>query len=180
MTEHSPHPPDSRPQTVLIVDDDPSILALCRKKLEEQGFKVLQASESPEALETCTRHDGPIHLLLADLLLPPKKLQLSAGPSKFPRLHGVELMRRVVTIRPDIRVLLMSAHSDEVLKGYGLKRKGQWPFLRKPFNPDTLVRVVREVMAGPSMASEAKGKGGKKGDEEKEKEKEKEKTDWYG
>lgn len=174
MIEHSSRPPDSRTQTVLIVDDDPSILALCRKKLEEQGYKVLQAHESPEALETISRYHGPIHLLLADLLLPPKRLQLSAGQSKFPRMHGVELMRRVLTMRPDIRVLLMSAHSDDVLKGYGIKRKEQWPFLRKPFNPDTLVRVVREVMAGPPMPPEPKGKGGKKGDEEEGK------PDWYG
>ena len=174
MAEPSSHPPDSRSKTVLIVDDDPSILALCRKKLEEQGFKVLQANESPEALETCSRHNGPIHLLLTDLLLPPKKLQLAAGPSKFPRMHGVELMRRVVAMRPDTRVLLMSAHSDDVLKGYGIKRKEQWPFLRKPFNPDTLVRVVREVMAGPSIAIEVKGKGDKKDGEEDEK------PDWYG
>src|SRR5574341_1905614 len=170
MTEHTPTPPDSRSQTVLIVDDDPSILALCRKKLEEQGFKVLQANESPEALETCSRYHGPIHLLLADLLLPPKKLQLSAGPSKFPRMHGVELMRRVVKMRPDTRVLLMSAHSDDVLKGYGIKRNEQWPFLRKPFNPDTLVRVVREVIAGPPVSPESKGKGGKEEDN----------PDWYG
>jgi len=174
MVEHGHPAPESRSQTVLLVDDDPSILALCRKKLEEQGFKVLQASESPEALETCSRHSGPIHLLLTDLLLPPKKLQLAAGPSKFPRMHGVELMRRVVKMRPDIRVLLMSAHTDDVLKGYGVKRSEQWPFLRKPFNPDTLVRVVREVMAGPPIAPEVKGKGGS-GEEEGGK-----KTDWYG
>ena len=176
MVEHGHPTPESRSQTVLLVDDDPSMVALCRKKLEEQGFKVLQASESPEALETCSRHSGPIHLLLTDLLLPPKRLQLAAGPSKFPRMHGVELMRRVVKMRPDIRVLLMSAHSDDVLKGYGIKRKEHWPFLRKPFNPDTLVRVVREVMAGPPIAPEVKGKSGS-GEEEEEKKK---KPDWYG
>jgi two-component system cell cycle sensor histidine kinase/response regulator CckA len=176
MVEQGHPAPESGSETVLLVDDDPSILALCRKKLEEQGFKVLQASESPEALETCSRHSGPIHLLLTDLLLPPKKLQLAAGSSKFPRMHGVELMRRAMKMRPDIRVILMSAHSDDVLKGYGIKRKEQWPFLRKPFNPDTLVRLVREVIAGPPipLAPERKdkGKGGNHKDEEE--------ADWYG
>jgi DNA-binding NtrC family response regulator len=113
---------------------------------------------------------------LTDLLLPPKKLQMAAGSSKFPRMHGVELMRRAIKMRPDIRVILMSAHSDDVLKGYGIKRKEQWPFLRKPFNPDTLVRVVREVIAGPRIPlapeSKDKGKGGIHKDEEE--------ADWYG
>src|SRR2546427_10417142 len=110
MVEHGHPTPESRSQTVLLVDDDPSMVTLCRKKLEEQGFKVLQASESPEALETCIPHSGPIHLLLTDLLLPPNRVQLSAGPSKFPGMHVVQFMRRLWQMRPEIVAPFMSAH----------------------------------------------------------------------
>jgi len=143
-------------QTILVVDDDSSMLALCSTKLQAQGFTVLQASESPEALQMCTQYSGPIHLLLTDLLLPPKKLQLASDKRKFPSMHGFELMRRVVAMRPEIRVILMSAHSDDVLKAQGIVTE-KWPFLRKPFNPEVLVQMVREVLASPPGASEAKG-----------------------
>jgi len=53
-------------------------------------------------------------------------------------------------------VILMSAHSDDVLKAQGIVTE-KWPFLRKPFNPEVLVQMVREVLASPPGASEAKG-----------------------
>src|SRR5438093_12841261 len=105
MVEHGHPTPESRSQTVLLVDDDPSMVALCRKKLEEEGFKVLQASESPEALDTCSGHSGPIHLLLTALLLPPKRRQWAAAPSKLARRHGVACMRRAAKSRANRRAL---------------------------------------------------------------------------
>ncbi len=161
MTKQESPPSASGSQTILVVDDDSSMLALCSTKLQAQGFTVLQASESPEALQMCTEYSGPIHLLLTDLLLPPKKLQLASDKKKFPKMHGFELMRRVVAMRPEIRVILMSAHSDDVLKAHGIVTE-KWPFLRKPFNPEALVQMVSGVMVSPPSASEAKGDTGKK------------------
>jgi CheY-like chemotaxis protein len=160
MTKQESPTSASGSQTILVVDDDSSMLALCSTKLQAQGFTVLQASESPEALQMCTQYSGPIHLLLTDLLLPPKKLQL-ASEKKFPSMHGFELMRRVVAMRPETRVILMSAHSDDVLKAHGVVTE-KWPFLRKPFNPEALIQRVHEVLAGPPVASEGKGDSGQK------------------
>ena len=58
-------------QTILVVDDDPSTLLLCSRKLQAEGFQVLEASGSSEGLQLCSQHKGDIHLLLTDLLLPP-------------------------------------------------------------------------------------------------------------
>ncbi len=57
-------------QTILLVEDDSSILSLFSADLEEQGYHVLRATTSQEAIQICKRHAGPIHLLLTDILLP--------------------------------------------------------------------------------------------------------------
>ncbi len=139
-------PKASQPQTILLVEDDPFIKLLLSKDLQERGYKVLQANNSKEALQLCKQHAGPIHLLLTDLLLPPNRMQMATSAVRQPSMHGVELMRCVVASRPDIRVILMSGHSDEELKAMQVFREGK-PFLRKPINLDVLLRTVHEVLS---------------------------------
>ena len=139
-------PKASQPQTILLVEDDPFIKTLLSKDLQERGYKVLQANNSKEALQLCKQHAGPIHLLLTDLLLPPNRMQMATSAVRQPSMHGVELMRCVVASRPDIRVILMSGHSDEELKAMQVFREGK-PFLRKPINLDVLLRTVHEVLS---------------------------------
>jgi len=139
-------PKASQPQTILLVEDDPFIKVLLSKDLQERGYKVLQANNSKEALQLCKQHAGPIHLLLTDLLLPPNRMQMATSAVRQPSMHGVELMRCVVASRPDIRVILMSGHSDEELKAMQVFREGK-PFLRKPINLDVLLRTVHEVLS---------------------------------
>ena len=64
-------------QTILIVDDDPSTLLICRRTLERNGFRVLQATGSSEALKIFVEKSGFIDLLLTDLLLPPPDFQIA-------------------------------------------------------------------------------------------------------
>lgn len=149
--------------TILVVDDDPSILLLCRKKLGQEGFHVLEAEGSSEALKICTEHQGSIHLLLTDLLLPPPGFQMATEKNQFPRVHGHELAARALTIKKELRVILMSAHSDEDLASHGIAR-GSLPFLSKPFSNDMLLQAVRDSLAGPPLVfkesdqSQAEGK----------------------
>ena len=143
-------PKASQPQTILLVEDDPFIKLLLSKDLQERGYKVLQANNSKEALQLCKQHAGPIHLLLTDLLLPPNRMQMATSAVRQPSMHGVELMRCVVASRPDIRVILMSGHSDEELKAMQVFREGK-PFLRKPINLDVLLRTVHEVLSKPAQ-----------------------------
>ncbi len=149
--------------TILVVDDDAAILMLCRKKLGQEGFHVLEAEGSSEALKICAEHQGSIHLLLTDLVLPPPGFQMATEKNQFPRVHGPELVARALAIKKELRVILMSAHTDEDLASHGSARDNL-PFLQKPFSSDKLLEAVRVALAGPPLVfkesdqSQAEGK----------------------
>ncbi len=140
--------------TILVVDDDPDILALCDTVLGKAGFVVLKAGGSSDALKLCKTHPGPIHCLLADLVMPPPDFSFALGGNEFPHVHGHDLAGRALYMRNDLRIALMSANIDKELAGYGIRR-GTLPFLQKPFQPQALIDLVKQVLQGPpsSMAS---------------------------
>ena len=119
-------------ETILLVEDEPSIRALSRRILEERGYRVLDAGSGKDALERVQREAGPIHLLLTDLIMPD--------------MAGTELASRMQKLNPDLRILFMSGYTDD-----GVVRNGQLgkrhAFLQKPFTPQTLARKVREVLS---------------------------------
>ena len=88
MSEQAPIETSSAPQTILVVDDELSLTKLCKRILEEAGFTVLHADGSSDALKLCTQHEGPIDLLLTDLVLPPPGFQLASSTNQFPHVHG--------------------------------------------------------------------------------------------
>jgi len=137
------------PATILVVDDESSILALCNAMLEEAGFTVLQAGGSSDALRICTEYQGAIDLLLTDIILPPPGFHIASGANPFPHVHGVELAVRAATIRKGLHVILMSGNPDKDLASHGLKR-GTLPFLAKPFEQERLVQLVHSVLAQPT------------------------------
>jgi CheY-like chemotaxis protein len=144
--------------TILVVDDEPAIVRLCKTLLQQAGFTVLEADGSSEALKICAHHEGPIDLLLTDLVLPPPGFQLASGSNQFPHVHGHELAIRAATIRQGLHVILMSGNPDKELASHGIKR-GTLPFLAKPFEKDGLVGLVREVLAQPAPALNLSGQG---------------------
>jgi len=146
----------SRPvsPTILVVDDEPSITKLCKAMLQQAGFSVLDADGSSEALKICTQHEGPIDLLLTDLILPPPGFQLASSSNQFPHVHGHELAVRALRIRKDLRVILMSGNIDQDLAGYGIRR-GDLPFLLKPFEHQVLVTLVRQTLHAPPPSIES-------------------------
>ncbi|TAJ23171.1 MAG: response regulator [Nitrospirae bacterium] len=131
--------------TMLLVDDDPAIIRLCGYCLEEEGFRVLKAIDSREALHLCRYYPGAIDLLITDLVLAPKTLQLRAGASQPVYMNGLQLMRQILAVRRQIKVILMSGYSDEHLESLYIM-KGGWPFLRKPFSLTTLVGMALEML----------------------------------
>jgi two-component system cell cycle sensor histidine kinase/response regulator CckA len=150
-----PHTAGSQPsaaaplrQTILLVDDDSSIRALFSTTLEHYGFVVLKAKDGHEALTICKTHEAPIDLLLADLMLP-CGIRFADSKRSKPSLHGIDLMRHVSQLRPDIHVLLFSGQSDKFIKSLGNIPEGT-AFLRKPFSLDTLVRAVRLALETPT------------------------------
>lgn len=115
--------------TVLIVEDDPGVRRLAESILTRGGFQVLLAAESTAALALAEAHPGSIDLLLADVVLP------GSG--------GGELVNRVRTLRPEVRVLFMSGYSAE-----GMPETGS-AFLPKPFSADVLLSRVKSMLGEP-------------------------------
>jgi PAS domain S-box-containing protein len=118
-------------ETILLVEDVAALRDIGRRVLERQGYTVLDASDSAEALAAAAAHDGPIHLLLTDVVLP------GAG--------GRQLADLLKASRPQIRVLFTSGYTDDAVVRGGVFDSGV-AFLQKPFAPETLARKVREVL----------------------------------
>lgn len=146
--------PQSTKQTIVAADDDTAIVHLCATVLEQAGFSVLPATNSSEALKLCKNHPGPIHLLLTDLVMPPPEFSFASGDNEFPNVHGHELAVRALRMRKDLRVILMSGNIDEELAGYGIRR-GNLPFLPKPFEHQALVALVRQTLHAPPPSIES-------------------------
>jgi DNA-binding NtrC family response regulator len=146
--------PQSVSPTILVVDDEPTITKLCKTILQQAGFSVLTADGSSEALKICTQHEGTIDLLLTDLILPPPGFQLASSSNQFPHVHGHDLAVRALRIRKDLRVILMSGNVDKDLAGYGIRR-GDLPFLSKPFDQQALVALVRQTLHTAPLSIES-------------------------
>jgi len=152
--QNTTHP--SASATILVVDDEPPILKLCKTMLEGAGCTVLQADGSSDALKICTEHEGQIDLLLTDLILPPPGFQLASSSNPFPHVNGLELAIRAARIRNGLHVILMSGNLDKDLASHGIKR-GTLPFLAKPFEQDRLIHLVQSVLAQPTSLMDITG-----------------------
>ncbi|HEU4686165.1 MAG TPA: PilZ domain-containing protein [Nitrospira sp.] len=136
------------PCTVLIVEDDPDVLHLCARTLEEMGCKILKAAGSSEALEACRTYLGPIHLLLIDLILRPPVFQVQTGRERYSRVHGHELVNHILRIRKKCQVLFMSGHDEGALRTLGIEVGGTL-CLQKPFSREELLSAVNQAMTAP-------------------------------
>jgi DNA-binding response OmpR family regulator len=133
---------------ILLVEDDASIRQIFSYGLTQAGFTVLSAKHAHEALKFCKEYPSTIHLVITDLGLP-EELKMASSASAGASLKGVELIRRVITLRPSIKVMIISGQGEEMLQKSGALQTG-WPFLRKPFGLDTLLRQVRLLLSAPS------------------------------
>jgi CheY-like chemotaxis protein len=120
-------------ETVLLVEDEESLRELIGELLEANGYQVLAAEDPTKAIEIAGRLEVVIHLLLTDVLMP--------------GMNGRELAQRVRELRPDIRVLYMSGHTEDSIAQSGLVEPGA-PLLSKPFTQESLARKVRQAL-GP-------------------------------
>jgi CheY-like chemotaxis protein len=121
-----PAPPvPARAETALLVEDEAVVRRLARIALERSGYHVLEAASADEAEGVLSAHDGHVHILVTDVVMPGRS--------------GIELARRVAEQRPSTRVLFMSGYTEELVDP-------QAAFLPKPFTPDTIALKVREVL----------------------------------
>ena len=144
-------PATQSPVTILVVDDEETIVALCRTILQKAGFAILEATSSPEALKLCKNHQGAIDLLLTDLLLPPPDFQLASDTTEFPYVNGHILAARAAALRKGLRIVLMSGVPERDLSSQSIKR-GVLPFVQKPLQQELLLHTIRETLKNPPPA----------------------------
>jgi two-component system cell cycle sensor histidine kinase/response regulator CckA len=117
-----------RGETILVVEDEPSVLDLAREVLESQGHRVLTSVNGREALDAARRHAREIRLVLTDVVMP--------------QMGGIELVEALGPILPAIPVVFMSGYSEAVVRREGMVTPGAG-FVQKPFRSDDLARAVR-------------------------------------
>jgi len=131
VQDHTDHLPKGN-ETVLLVEDDPSLRALAARVLRYQGYKVLEATNGHEAIGIARESiQERIHLLLTDVVMP--------------HMGGRELVKRMKTLQSEIRVLFISGYTDHTIIYHAGLKPGT-PFLQKPFSPTALAQKVREVL----------------------------------
>ncbi len=122
-------------ETVLVVEDEEVVRELVCDVLVMLGYTTLKAANAEDALQTSDGHDGPIHLLLTDVVLP--------------QMDGRRLFDRLSEKRPHLRVLYVSGYTEDAIVHHGVLDRGVH-FLQKPFNLDKLAGKVREILDAPS------------------------------
>src|SRR5450432_2824420 len=90
-----------RPTTVLLVDDDPRVRKWIHEELEKLGYDLLEAGDGAEALVIAEYHRGPIDIVVTDVMMP--------------RVDGPELVKALVALRPDVKVLYISGYPETFL-----------------------------------------------------------------
>jgi DNA-binding response OmpR family regulator len=119
--------------TILVVDDDPGVQRLAAQVLRNEGYKVLVASDTPEAMQAADEHPAAIELLLTDIMLP-------SG-------NGISLASSLLAKRPDTSVLYMSGFTADAIQAVQHEAGPNGGFLEKPFLPRTLIDRVRMIVA---------------------------------
>lgn len=118
-------------ETILLVEDEEMVRSLARLALVEHGYTVLEASNGVEALKIFEHHNGLIHLVLTDVVMP--------------RMSGHDLIEHISLLGREVKVLYMSGYTDNAIQHHGILSSGT-DFLQKPFTPTTLLRKIREAL----------------------------------
>ena len=122
-------------ETVLLVEDESAVRGFIAEALRRRGYRVIEAADGDQAIDTAHGHAGVIHLLVTDLVMP--------------GITGRELARFLTHERPGLRVLFISGYSDQRAEPRG-SESGPEAFLQKPFTPLVLARQIRQVLDGPA------------------------------
>ena len=120
-------------ETVLLVEDEESILTLGKTILQRYGYEVLATKSPTEALGMIQNYPGPIHLLIIDVVMP--------------EMNGKDIRDKLVEFKPDLKTMFMSGYTANVIAHHGILDEGI-DFLQKPFSVNTLLEKVRSVLDG--------------------------------
>jgi two-component system cell cycle sensor histidine kinase/response regulator CckA len=125
-------------ETLLLVDDAAPLRELTRQLLEDCGYTVLDSGNPAEAIRIAGQHNGPLPLVITDVIMP--------------GLSGPALAKRLTAARPETRVLYTSGYADDAVVKHGMIGPN-CAFLEKPFTRDDLVRKVRDLLDSPAHPS---------------------------
>jgi CheY-like chemotaxis protein len=132
LESHTPTPrPPAAEGTLLLVEDEESVRRLARRVLEGVGYRVLEAASGTEALGIVESWEGPLDLVVTDVIMP--------------GMSGQELSARLRERRPTLRILYVSGYTDDAILQHGILLPNT-SFLQKPFTPGSLAQRVQEVM----------------------------------
>jgi CheY-like chemotaxis protein len=118
-------------ETIMVVEDEPMVRSLALKVLRRQGYSVLEAPGGEACLEALRNHDGPLDLLLTDVVMP--------------GMNGRDLYEEVKGLFPGARVLFMSGYTENLVTHRGVLDEGI-PFIQKPFSAQALATMVRAAL----------------------------------
>ncbi len=118
-------------ETILLVEDSGQLRKLARTILKQRGYTVLVAAGGKEALALLEHHEGPVHMLLTDVVMPD--------------MNGKQLFEQISARYPDIKTLYMSGYTDDVIVHHGVLEEGVH-FIQKPFPVNALAIKVRELL----------------------------------
>jgi signal transduction histidine kinase/CheY-like chemotaxis protein len=133
VPEYAPYQRTPAGETVLVVEDEEALRDMTERIFVRNGYNVLTAANGPDALAVVASHEGAIHLLLTDVVMP--------------QMLGKEVAARVRALRPDIEVLFMSGYAQPVLASTGRLEPGV-VLLDKPFSEAELIKKAGQVLNG--------------------------------
>ncbi|HSR05742.1 MAG TPA: response regulator [Bryobacteraceae bacterium] len=122
-------------ETILLVEDDAALRALAQQVLTSAGYRVVTAEDGNAALRVSEQHNGPIHLLLTDVVMP--------------KMGGKEIASRLAVPRPGMKVLFMSGYTGNALAQQGTLDETVG-FIQKPWTPEGLCQKIRAVLSARS------------------------------
>jgi CheY-like chemotaxis protein len=133
-TQHAPPrlalAPRGVSEVVLLVEDQDDVRRLTRKVLERSGYVVLEANDGRAGLSIIVSHPDKIDVLVSDVVMP--------------EMSGGALAKQALMLRPDLKVLFVSGHTEDAIVKGGVTQGAA--FLQKPYTPADLARKVREVL----------------------------------
>jgi len=144
----TPRPAEPLPrgtETILLVEDEKAILELGKRCIERQGYRVLAANSPEEAIMLAEAHEGPIHLLITDIIMP--------------QMDGKELADRLWERLPGLKCLFMSGYSADIIAKHGVLEEGIH-FMEKPFTLREVALKVRQALDAKPPPLTKGGQGG--------------------
>ena len=118
-------------ETILLVEDEPSLLRIGKRALQGLGYNVLAAASPSEAIRLAEQHPGTIHLLMTDVIMP--------------EMNGRDLASHLLARHPGLKRLFMSGYTADVIAHHGVLEEGIH-FLQKPFTIPVLAEHVRHAL----------------------------------